>query len=542
MIRVKKSHTLLQLMKKVQKEKSSEIFLDFPIGHHILHDYNALCILKKMRSDTELVVITKDLSATHYLKKAWIKYTLIRDEQFLKKNILQNQDLLKNNTGFFEYLFFFLKKQKERLLQSVKEKKQNTNPKSFPFIIIGATLFVSWFLLLFIFYFAVHKTTIYMTPETEIIQVQKNFRFKNNAQLSINENTIKLQEKVLSVEISDNFPATNIEYGTSKQAAWIITIFNELEREQSLIAETRFVSEEWIIYRLQNRITVPASTISESGEQVLWEINARVTADPFDTNGYYVWTRGNAEDLTLTVPWLTWELKNRVYAKSASLQWWSDEYEVIIWEEDLENAAKLLRTKLESEAVKQLGESIDQDNELNGENYELLALPGTLQYSDFQFTNSDWAKVWDTVKQFELSGSLRITWLVYNKSFVAAKLRKVLDQKTLEDVQEIEFINDDSVRIAHTIISSIENSGSWWTLDADIKATMELEAWVSRIVSETGYWVELLKNRIMWLSETEAYDILLNTNNVSNVEIRNSPFFVQKITTKPQNIFFKIRK
>ena len=529
-------------MKKVKKSKSSEIFLDFPIGHHILHDFNSLTILKKVRPDLELIIITKDLSATHILKKAGIKYTLIKDEKFLKKNILQKQDLLKNNTSFFEYLRYAVQDQARKLKEHINEKRNVTEKKSFPFIVIGFTLIASTILLFFIFYFAVHKTTIYMTPETEVIQVQKNFRFNNSTELSLDDNTIKLRSEKITVSLTDTFPSTDVDYATSQQAAGIITIYNELPSVQWLVEQTRFLSEDGIIYRLQEKITVPWSTLDDSWNLVLWEKNARVTADAFDINWYYSGTRANVSDVVLSVPWLTWDTKNKVYAKSAQLQWGTDEYDVVVWEEDLENAIKLLETKLKTQWLNDFWDQIKTKNKESSENYELLLVPNSISYTNFVYNPVKNVAVWDKLKNFEMSGSIEITWLVYNKDFVAWRLKSILAQKTLEEVQEIDFIDDSSVRIAHTLYSDISIDEVTQEMLADVKVTMELEAWVSKKLAKNGsYTIELLKNRILGLETKEAYDVMLNTSNISNVEIRNSPFFMKRITSKPENIIFKIK-
>ena len=83
-----------------------------------------------------------------------------------------------------------------------------------------------------------------MTPETEVIKVQKNFRFNNSSELSLNENTIKLRNETVQVTLTDSFSATDVDYETSQQAAGIITIFNELPSVQSLVEQTRFLSED----------------------------------------------------------------------------------------------------------------------------------------------------------------------------------------------------------------------------------------------------------------------------------------------------------
>jgi hypothetical protein len=70
---------------------------------------------------------------------------------------------------------------------------------------------------------------------------------------------------------------------------------------------------------------------------------------------------------------------------------------------------------------------------------------------------------------------------------------------------------------------------------------MEIEAIFMKNFDENGFYADNLKNKISWLKKEEAYNILLNSPNINTVEIKNSPFFIQNISTKAKNIFF-IRK
>jgi len=74
-------------------------------------------------------------------------------------------------------------------------------------------------LLIGVFYVAVHKTTIYITPDIEIVKVQKNFSFNNSDEVSLDDNTIKLKKIQLPVTLEESFSSTNIEYDSSNQAS-----------------------------------------------------------------------------------------------------------------------------------------------------------------------------------------------------------------------------------------------------------------------------------------------------------------------------------
>lgn len=507
--------------------------MNFPIWHGVLHDFNSLKILKKSFPDKKLIFATKDIAAKKFLVKLGFTFSIIKDEKYLEKISQKEENLLKINTNIYEYSRYEVDKFVKKVKNKFTKKEETPQNISFPFILVGWIFTASIFLLFFIFYFAVHKTYIIITPEVEVLQIQKNFSYNNSEELSLDKNTIKLKEISIETSLKESFSSTSIQYETEKQSKWEVILYNELPKSITLIASTRLVSEEWLIFRIQKKLDIKAATLWDDGKIIPSQTPTYVLADSYDTQNQFIGSRGNVEGIKVSIPGLQWEFKNKIHWITQKLSWGSDDYKLIIWEDDIEKASKLLEIKLKNESLKKLQKRIQVQNSENNENYDILLTPNAIQYSDFVYNNSEWVKAGDEKRSFILDGSIKIQAFLYNKDFVLSNLKSLVNKKIIEWSQELVHIDDSSLNIAHTIYDRKNQNG------VQVKSTMEIEAYVNRNFDEDGYYAELLKNKILWLDTKEAYDILLNTKDINKVEIKNSPFFMQKVSGKIDNIFFR---
>ena len=541
MIKIKKNDSLSKVIKKIKLEESTEVFLEFPVWQWVIHDFNSLKILKNTFKNKKLVFVSKDITAKRYFTKLWLHFTLIKDEGYLKKNLEKQKNILKANTSFREYLIYEVQKKWAQIQKKIQKTTAKKAPKksshSFPFILVAGIFAVSSFLLFFIFYLAVHKTYIYVSPEIEVLKIQRNFQFNNSAELSLNENSIKLREITIEASLKGDFSATNVELWSTKQAAGEVEIFNEIGSPITLVEGTKFINDEWIVFTMQKKTEIPAWNIASEDATATPVTTVYLVADNFDLQGNFIGSRWNLEWVILSIPGLEWEYKNRIYWKIKKTEGGIDDYDVFVWEDDIETWSELLKIKLEDEALKKLQEKIKTLNTENNEDYALLLSNNTLIYEDFIFNNSDGTSVWDKKRKFELDGTLKLRGFIYNRNFVFSKLETIATQKLIEDNRDLVITDKSSLAIAHMIYDRKTEDDQ-----INVKATMEIEILIQKNFNSNDYYTELLKNKIVWLPKNQAYDILLNSNNINKASIKNSPFFIKKVSTKIENIFFKINK
>ena len=111
-----------------------------------------------------------------------------------------------------------------------------------------------------------------------------------------------------------------------------------------------------------------------------------------------------------------------------------------------------------------------------------------------------------------------------------------MNNRVVDENQKVMYADESSLRVAHVISNSNQDE------IISVKATMELEALVNRSFDDNNIYTQILKNKIAGLNTKDAYNILLNANNINNVSIKQSPFFMKKVSTKSENILFKIKE
>ena len=119
-----------------------------------------------------------------------------------------------------------------------------------------------FFVLLFILagafcYFNLSKADIIVWPKTEPVELGTKLT------VDINTQAANVAEKVIPGQIfekekttTERFPATG-KLLKEKKAEGLIAIYNETTAAQTLAANTRFVSTEGKLFRIQKAVTVP---------------------------------------------------------------------------------------------------------------------------------------------------------------------------------------------------------------------------------------------------------------------------------------------
>jgi len=178
----------------------------------------------------------------HYTKKqsTLIKHNYTRWEYFLYEV-----------KRFFEYIFFIIRRKPEAIYKS-KSKLKSTN-----FVLMIFGLIMSLSLLLFIFYFAVSKTTI-ISPQINVSPVIANVIFTSTGKTPLDgNNVLEMRPVSQTIESTMKFRVTALDMNTIQNSQGTITVYNELSAEQSMKPNTRFVTDNGLIFRSLDWIRVP---------------------------------------------------------------------------------------------------------------------------------------------------------------------------------------------------------------------------------------------------------------------------------------------
>ncbi len=532
MIKVKKTDSIVDIILKMKYEKEDKIVLEFPFWHPVLHNYTSLKILKTKAEDKEIIISTNDLTAKKIGKKIGIKYSLS-----------SNPDLIWHNYSFWEYFLYAIKSYFKDLGDTILEKwKYNSFSKyqklywNWKISYFISFLIISIVLLFFVFYFAVNKTYVYIKPEIEVRERATNFVFKeySDEESVIDEDIIKLKKIQNTVNIRDTFWTTWVKPEDISNSKWKVTIYNLYKEEIELIKNTRLQTNNSVVFLIQKNIVIPKAEI-KNWILVEWKLNLEVVARTKDADWKISWKNWNIAKWTkLFLPGLKGEDRKNIYAiSSENFKWWKDSYKKILTKQDIENAKKLLKKKLEKKWLSKLKNDLKKENDVNDINYEILETKNIIKYYDFEVTWLENLEIWKQIDKFELFWTLKTETYIYNKELLLGKLKSIIKDNVLNNVEEILGIDEKSLSVVLELSRKEK--------PFQIKATVQIDVFfIQNFLNKKNSYTLKLKNLIIGKDKDEAEKILINNKKISNANIKIRPFFINKVSKLSENIEFKI--
>ncbi len=544
MIKILDTDNIIDIVNKINDCQEKEIILDFPYWHSILHNYMSLKILKNKAWIKRITIVTKDVISKKIWEPLWINYSILTDYDTLDNST--KQYIMKHNFSFFEYLKFEIKKYYHRFLKFIGKKTHleeiiYKNPynkvKASAIFFLMLWVFLSISMLIFVFYFAVNKTYVEITPEISVKTKAINMSFiEENWDEKIFWNTLVSNVKKIESTISLNYThkTTAIDYENTSRAKWEVTLINELRDEQIFKPKTRLLTTDWLLFETDDWVKIPPK-MTLSWQVVLWTAKANITAKITDNTGKFIWTRWNiSKHQVLTIPWLKFN-QDKIYAKlEKPTSWWQDNIVYMVWEDDIENSKTILSNMLKKEVLEKLKQKISEESKISWINYEILWIKDILKYKNEDIKITTEIKPWQKIPSFDLYWTITLETYVYNKDQALSQLKKVIQDSLITWTDKLMFIDDKSLKTT-VVLSKIENP-------LKLKATVEIDMWLSyNFDNNINFYNKKLKTLISWLSNDEAKNILLNEDRISNVSIKNTPFFIKKVSWNPDNIILKIK-
>lgn len=546
MIKVLQSDTIIDVVNKINTCEDKELLIEFPFWHSILNNYMSLKILKNKAWEKRITILTHDISSKKIGTPLGINYSLLKDSEFHKEKNLK-QELLKHNFTFFEYFVFVIKKYISRLSLFVGKKTGINTLKYYNpynrvrksgifFLLVWLTTSIG--MLIFIFYFAVSKTFIEITPEINIKTKAINIIYEETSgEISMISKELKVPIKKITQTVSLDYThkTTGIDYENTLRATGDVLFINELKEEQVFRPATRLLNKDGLIFETQDWIKIPGKTVNGSWETVLWTTQAKVIARVYDNNGVFIGSKWNLkEEHLFTFPGLRFS-QDKIYAKSIwEFKGWEDNIAYIVSENDEKNAKKILEEMLEKQAMVDLKAKIEEDNKMFWVQHEILPIKDVLKYKNMSITTTPKEiKPGEKLETFTLHGEITLETYIYNKTSVLNLLRNIINDGLLSGTDKLIMIDENSLRMT-VILDKINNP-------LTIKATTEVDIGLSYdFDNNANNYNQRLKTLILWLSNDEAKNILLNEWKISNVTIKNTPFFIKKISSNLDNIIMRI--
>ena len=406
------------------------------------------------------------------------------------------------------------------------------------FLAFVLTLSVGLFLL--ITYIALPGATVYVKPKFDNIDYTVNITLadkrKNQTLLSQNEPHVVASEEVMTVTKQTKVFNTTSKRFDGVNAQGFITIMNRSDDEWPLKKETRFQTEEGLIFRIKEGVFVPPQVVDDEGNEIPGTFTAAVVADPFDIYDDPIGERGNIGPTTFILPGLSEYNQKLLWGESTEvMEGGVTRYQRVVETEDIEAAKKQIEDNLILMAREDLVTRIEEMNRLNHTNLVLLDNQRYLktELQDLRISDDLEGSLRD---KFEVYAQIEARGIAYDYDQLYAILKKELKTRTHPDMQ----IRDDSIRPDSITFEPVEED----EVLGQIKITASIQG-IQEYVIDSSLQAGLrfsnkVKERILGLSAEEAENYVGNLPEVEAVEIKLWPLWVSKIPRIVDNIEVKL--
>jgi hypothetical protein len=239
-----------------------------------------------------------------------------------------------------------------------KTSRKHEAPVSFYRRIAFVFVALTSILIILAAYFVLSRAEITVTVAKEPISADfivdlKEVAVQNPAEPSVAvPDTATISGKVLETTVSGSQAySTSGKKTIQGDVGGTVTIFNNYSKDQPLVATTRLLSPEGILYRLKNRVTVPAGGKVE---------NVEVYADtPSEAAAKLGPTK-------FTIPGLWEGLQDKIYAQSFSSMHGGEQEVNFVTEADLDNAYNDLTQTLSTQVLEDVKKEMPSAGEIFG--------------------------------------------------------------------------------------------------------------------------------------------------------------------------------
>jgi len=541
MLKISKTDTLVEIIEQIWEESSSHIILVFPFWHPIIRNKTSLWIIQSQSWDKKITIVSYDPIGRKLAQSLWIPFSYIKNKKFLEKK--SSMSIMQHNYSVVEYIQY----QWWKILSYIpqiwwiswkKNAWSHWKKEILSLNILFFILLISILIFIFIYYFAISKTYINITPEIEVKKEAFNFVFKEDIQDSIlwwNKN-INITKKSLNIELREEFWSTWVNSENTQNTQGEITLYNYTDSNVELIINSRLNSPQWVEFLLKENVFIPAAI-----QDNFWNISPGITlsnieSTPFDIYWKYSGENANiVENTRLTFPGLPWELQEQIYAINQNAFIWATwEYNLEVSSEDIESAKELFYKKIQDYALEKAQDLTHDININDGSFYKILRTENAIKYSDVNISEIS-HNLWDISDNFEIFWSINIQFYIFNTEPLIQKLRNRINERIIPSQETVSYINDESLRLAQIIYSNTD--------PFEFKGTYEIEYFSLYNFSwDENIYVRDIQNKVLWKNKEDGLRILINDEKISNAEISIRPFFLKVISKIPNNIIVNINE
>lgn len=363
---------------------------------------------------------------------------------------------------------------------------------------IAASLAVlSAIVLIFVFYLIFAKATITLVPKAQALEAATRLHVEPNASAA---GAVRGVYKREEVSVSRTVPVNGEGKSIEAAATGTVTLFNTTDAAQALVATTRLLSPDGVLFRLKNQARVPAGGRME----------AEVYADKPGASG-------NIGPTKFIIPGLRESLQDKIYAASSAPMTGGVRNVKIVTQDDVEAAALQVENEVKEQSVAKLRALAGDLAKLGGE--LIVAKRGKLETD---------AAVGTEASAVSLKLTLAVEAVFYDRDAARAAVRAKLSESVTAD-QEVRGF--DAERVAVALVSG-DAGNSTATITATGSGTAVIKA-DSPLFDKAA---------LAGLSKSRVIEYFRSNPAVESVDVTFHPFWVRRVPGAKDHIEIIIKQ
>lgn len=369
-------------------------------------------------------------------------------------------------------------------------------------LVVGFTL-LSIAVIAIIVYLSFSKTVITVVPAE--VEHTASFTVRAQEQLPEEAGTYPIiLAKLVETTVQDSLSYTNITSSgqINDIARGTVTIFNNWSQDQPLIATTRLLTSDNIMFRIEDSVTVPAGGKIE---------NVAVYADKEGPTG-------NVNPTTFTIPGLWEGLRERIYAENPEPITGGVREAKTVAAEDIQEAKTALHEQMALKARAALDTKASEAE-------HAADLTNVTVIVQQLLTEKISAEIGDEENQFTVEQSMRFIGIAYSPDAISQVAKNHLQQEIGEEMKFISLTEED-----------IAFSSSTYNLDegyADLRVTA---SGISAIRLSSSIFD---RSKLLAKDTQEIKAYFAGFDEIESVQIRFSPFWLKKTPSLKDHIEIK---
>ncbi len=354
-----------------------------------------------------------------------------------------------------------------------------------------AFVFMTFFLLLAVLYLSISRATITIIANPRVISVDTEVQAvanpANDGELSgiVSKQSFNTQEVI-------TLP-TDGGTAVEEKAGGTVTIINESGSSQALVATTRLLSKDGVLFRIDSAVNVPSKG----------QVDVIAHADKAGLSGEIGPTQ-------FTIPGLPESMQKTIYAVSVESMKGGVSYKRVLTQKDIDDAVSSVSTSQLEKAKAALSAGVDR-NVFTGESYTSTV---TSQGAS--------AAVGADVGSFTVTLSMDVTAVYYDQNSVKKYALSQLYSR-VPDGYAAENVSTDAVQMS--------------VKSADVKkgtATLGVYLEGKAILSEDS--AVLNKDRFVGRAPNEVLTLLRASEAVKDASVSFTPFWLERVPTLKDHI------